>query len=71
MTYYYVCPDCGSNLDPGEKCDCAREKKKEAESERLKVESATGQLFFDLSRATDNVLRRYLNERPKGKKSRG
>lgn len=20
--YYYTCPKCGSNLDPGEKCDC-------------------------------------------------
>ena len=19
---YTVCPDCGANLDPGEKCDC-------------------------------------------------
>ncbi len=19
---YRVCPDCGSNLDPGERCDC-------------------------------------------------
>ena len=21
-TYYKTCPHCGSNLDPGEKCDC-------------------------------------------------
>lgn len=21
-TYYYTCPYCGANLDPGEKCDC-------------------------------------------------
>ena len=20
--YYWTCPRCGSNLDPGEKCDC-------------------------------------------------
>ena len=20
--YYRTCPDCGANLDPGEKCDC-------------------------------------------------
>jgi len=20
--YYWTCPDCGSNLDPGERCDC-------------------------------------------------
>lgn len=25
MAYYNVCPDCGSNLDPGEFCDCKRQ----------------------------------------------
>lgn len=22
MAYYDTCPECGANLDPGEKCDC-------------------------------------------------
>ena len=22
--YYTVCPNCGANLDPGEKCDCVK-----------------------------------------------
>ena len=22
MSYYKVCPHCGSNLDPGERCTC-------------------------------------------------
>lgn len=22
MSYYHVCPNCGSHLDPGERCDC-------------------------------------------------
>ena len=26
MPYYRVCPYCGNNLDPGEKCDCQTEK---------------------------------------------
>ena len=26
-TYYWTCPDCGANLDPGEKCDCKNNKK--------------------------------------------
>lgn len=27
--YGYECPDCGASLDPGEKCDCQSEAKKE------------------------------------------
>ena len=23
MAFYKKCPDCGANLDPGEKCDCS------------------------------------------------
>lgn len=22
MSYYRICPHCGSSLDPGERCDC-------------------------------------------------
>lgn len=22
MSYYWTCPDCGNNLDSGERCDC-------------------------------------------------
>lgn len=29
MKYYWTCPHCGANLDPGERCDC-----KEALEER-------------------------------------
>ena len=24
MPYYEPCPNCGANLDPGEKCDCRK-----------------------------------------------
>ena len=27
MPYYWTCPYCGANLDPGEKCDCNKEEK--------------------------------------------
>lgn len=48
MSYYNVCPNCGSNLDPGERCDCGKEKEKEQEFFRrhLKMESRNGQLAF-------------------------
>lgn len=26
MPYYHPCPECGANLDPGEKCDCQQTK---------------------------------------------
>lgn len=26
MPYYNTCPNCGANLDPGEKCTCQAEK---------------------------------------------
>lgn len=29
--YGYKCPDCGANLDPGEKCTCQDENKKDEE----------------------------------------
>lgn len=31
MAYYRTCPDCGGNLDPGERCEC-QDKRKNAPS---------------------------------------
>lgn len=36
MAYYNVCPNCGCNLDPGEKCDCGRERQSEGGGEKAK-----------------------------------
>lgn len=34
--YYRTCPECGSNLDPGERCDCNEEKEsRKEESKRV------------------------------------
>jgi predicted amidophosphoribosyltransferase len=48
MAYFNVCPDCGSNLDPGEKCDCKKEAVKQQEfySRYLRTEPKVGQLAF-------------------------
>ncbi len=55
MAYFYSCPRCGCNLDPGEKCDCEREKhyheqKRKKQEELLKrhtnTEEDTGQMVF-------------------------
>ena len=49
MAYFYTCPNCGCNLDPGEKCGC---KSEAANRERLFMESTrtdpiTGQISFN------------------------
>ena len=40
MSYFNKCPTCGSNLDPGEKCECsnkkATEKNKDKKQEKNK-----------------------------------
>ena len=55
MAYFYSCPKCGCNLDPGEKCDCEREahyyerKKKKLEellSKNTNTDEKTGQMVF-------------------------
>lgn len=35
MAYYRICPYCGCNLDPDEKCDC---REREEESKKQKEE---------------------------------
>lgn len=47
MAYYRVCRFCGSNLDPGERCDCM-DKRQEREDlfERITTESETGQMVL-------------------------
>lgn len=34
MAYYNKCPECGANLDPGEKCTCNRDKAPEMVPDR-------------------------------------
>lgn len=29
MAQYITCPDCGTHLDHGEKCDCKKEEKQD------------------------------------------
>lgn len=48
MAYYNTCPNCGCNLDPGEKCDCESEAKKKEEllRKQLIISPKTGQMTF-------------------------
>ena len=51
MAYYRICPNCGSSLDPGEKCDCKEEKERKREffSKHLRVEPKDRQMAFALN----------------------
>ncbi len=51
MAFYNVCPKCGANLDPNERCDCEEtaEKEKKARDQLLVMENGTNQLAFNLS----------------------
>lgn len=52
MAYYNVCPKCGCNLDPGEKCDCESLKIEHQETSRffysqfLRADDSNGQMSF-------------------------
>lgn len=47
MAYFNICPNCGSNLDPGEKCDCEQEQKKREEFMESHMRAGkAGQLAF-------------------------
>ena len=47
MPYYKTCDKCGSNLDPGEKCDCEMEEKKQEEHfAKILLADSTGQISF-------------------------
>lgn len=50
MAFYITCPNCGSNLDPGERCDCEREKEQKNNMmfAHIKADSR-GQYMFDFS----------------------
>lgn len=51
MAYYNTCLNCGSNLDPGEKCDCImeREKRKRFYESVTSITPKTRQLSFSLN----------------------
>lgn len=34
-TFYWTCPYCGANLDPGELCDCRKKETNSADNYKL------------------------------------
>lgn len=51
MAYYNTCPYCGANLDPGEPCDCMKEKEKRKRfyEDVTSITPKTRQLSFSLN----------------------
>lgn len=42
MAYFNTCQWCGSNLDPGERCDCQRIKLREREEREKEIQVRDG-----------------------------
>lgn len=55
MAYYRTCPDCGSNNDPGEACDCRVEAKKEPAPGATGTDSGNWIPVFSLSVGSSRV----------------
>lgn len=36
MAYFRICPNCGSHLDPGERCDCLEDVVKRVAAVKIK-----------------------------------
>ena len=51
--YYNVCPYCGVNLDPGERCDC-RDEKTAADAANIDGGKAEQGLTDTVSASNDN-----------------
>lgn len=54
MPYFRVCPFCGSNLDPGEICDCKTEKDAET-AQRTAVRPAIAQVGVNAGSGTETL----------------
>lgn len=57
MPYYETCPECGSHLDPGEKCDCEREQN----YEKARKKGAKSHI----KKGADNVMNANPSTSPK------
>lgn len=61
MAYYRVCPDCGSNLDPGEICDCKIQRMKQPEEAAAEWERKGGERHERRIAAAGRAVSRYAD----------
>ena len=55
MAYYHECPYCSGTLDPGEKCDCEKEKARSQNASRTNNSLIIQQNFKNVKGEKDNV----------------
>ena len=58
MAYFNVCPECGANLDPGEKCDCDRNHERNIKKFACLLVEVDGQLTIGDINGEDCLLRK-------------
>lgn len=61
MSFYYTCSNCGATLDPGEKCDCEKEKGSPETNQtdpRTDIKSASINSITQKSKISKSNLRR-------------
>lgn len=51
MPYFNTCPHCGSNLDPGESCDCKEQRGTQHEQSQTNLCSQLHNKHFDKGKA--------------------
>lgn len=44
MSYFRTCPLCGSNLDPGERCECEKEREASKREQREEERKRNGRV---------------------------
>jgi len=59
-TYFVTCPYCGSNLDPGERCDCNEGRNHHEQIQDLQSE---GQRF-----RSEEEVQKFIDEEKEGEK---
>ncbi len=50
MSFYKTCPDCGAHLDPGEPCDCKKNRAALLQQERPTEKEAITNISFKLQK---------------------
>lgn len=67
MSYYKICPYCGAALDPGERCDCKKEKAARPAGTETngKANRSVNIIAYDVKKASESfsgILNKYKSK---------